>query len=262
MASSPDWQTWSLDDQYDALPYVPTWGVPDSPKVWAPDIILNDDNTYVMYYAATYNESINQHCVGAATSQTLEGPYVPINTTMFCDVKAGGAIDAAGFKDANGQRYVVYKVDGNSMGNGGLCSNTVPPIVPTPIMLQAVAGDGITLQGNAVQILDRDDSDGPLVEAPSLTRTDDGKYTLFYSSGCYLGNYTLSYAMADSIAGPYTKYGRLAADGTDGLYAPGGASIAVDAEHMVFHANVSVGDRPLYVATVDIDTASHVVKFA
>ena len=297
VASSPNnFNSWSLHEGYDALPQVADWAYQDEPKVWAPDIILNDNHEYVMYYAATYNTSRNQHCVGAAKAQTITGPYEPVEDTLFCDVEAGGAIDASGFIDADGSRYIVYKVDGNSVGHGkhssctsrtvgllafqtgvtvlrlvkgftdnaagGLCGNMVDPIVPTPIMLQAVEGDGITKKGQEIQLLDRDMNDGPLIEAPSLVRTKDGKYVLFFSSGCYMGQYDLTYAMSDSLTGPYTKYGPLARTGTDGLYAPGGASISVDGEHMVFHANVSAGVRPLYVATVNIDTDKKLVSFA
>lgn len=41
---------------------------------------------------------------------------------MICPLSQGGAIDASGYDD-NGQRYVVYKVDGNSIGHGGACGN-------------------------------------------------------------------------------------------------------------------------------------------
>ena len=120
MASSNDFESWTLHEKYDALPSLPVWAASD-PEVWAPDIILNDQNEYVMYYAATYSQSLNHHCLGAATSKQLTGPYQPLQDTMFCDTNIGGAIDAAGFIDADGSRYVVYKVDGNSNGHGGIC---------------------------------------------------------------------------------------------------------------------------------------------
>ena len=215
-----------------------------------------------MYYSASPQKKPDQHCVGAAKSRSIGGPYVPEPDAMFCDVDIGGAIDASGFTDSDGQRYVVYKVDGNSIGHGGSCGNMVEPIVSTPIMLQAVEGDGIIKKGIEIQVLDRDHGDGPLIEAPNIVRTEDGKYVLFFSSGCYMGStYDISYAMADKVTGPYRKYGPLAITGTAGLYAPGGASMSVDGQHMLFHANQSAGNRPLYVAQVSIDTGSHVVSF-
>ena len=79
-------------------------------------------------------------------------------------------------------------MQGNSIGNGdpNKCGNTIAPIVPTPIMMQAVEGDGITPQGNPVQILDNNGvSDDGIVEAPSLVKAPDNTYALFFSSGCY-----------------------------------------------------------------------------
>lgn len=111
-----------------------------------------DDGSFVMYFSATTTQDLSKHCIGAATSPTIEGPYTPINGTIACPIDQGGAIDASGFKDwemrgsgwgpgagplsnstssnstddsytgspawsnggAGGQRYVVYKVDGNS----------------------------------------------------------------------------------------------------------------------------------------------------
>ena len=67
--------------------------------------------------------------------------------------------------------------------------------------------------------------------------------------------------MSDQLTGPYAKYGPFAVTGTEGLNSPGGASISVDAQHMVFHSNVSVGERPLHVATVNIDSDNHLVSF-
>lgn len=86
--------------------------------------LCQDDGSFVMYYSASTVKDKSKHCVGAATSKNVLGPYTPIGSEpLFCDLSIGGAIDAAGFKDGN-QRYVVYKVDGNSLGNGGACMNT------------------------------------------------------------------------------------------------------------------------------------------
>ena len=50
-----------------------------------------------------------KHCVGAAFTKNVIGPYVAQSSTLICPLSEGGAIDAAGYED-NGQRYVVYKV--------------------------------------------------------------------------------------------------------------------------------------------------------
>ena len=76
-----------------------------------------------MYYSATTASDTAKHCVGAATSKTVTGPYTPVGSTaLICPLSQGGAIDASGYND-NGSRYIVYKIDGNSIGNGGACGN-------------------------------------------------------------------------------------------------------------------------------------------
>ena len=246
-----------------------------------------------MYFSAAVNNNSAHHCVGAATSKTVNGPYDPQPNPLFCPVQQGGAIDPAGFKDwakqgnwtvpsgsgnqgsdnswtnptwsnggSGGQRYVVYKVDGNSLGNGNApgyssCGNTVDPIVATPIMLQPVEADGVTPQGTATTILNNNGiSDEGVTEAPSLVKTPSGEFVLFFSSGCYAGpNYTVNYATASSVTGPYTRNGPLFKTGDDNLYAPGGADILWDAAHMVFHAdypNQNATNRAMYTAIVDI----------
>lgn len=229
-----------------------------------------------MYYAASALVSPAHHCVGAATSKTITGPYLPQSTPLYCPLAQGGAIDPAGYKEMNyggsgwrrsddsnwggpSKRYVVYKVDGNSIGHGGICGNTVAPIVPTPIMLQQVAADGFTPIGANFTILDNNGvSDDGLVEAPSLVKSGN-QYVLFFSSGCYSTNdYNVNYATASSITGPYTRYGPLLKTGDYNLTAPGGASIYSDGHHMVFHADdPTVSNRAMYIGLVNI-TQNHV----
>lgn len=109
-----------------------------------------------------------------------------------------------------------------------------------------------------MQILDRDPTDGPLIEAPALTRTNDGRYVLFFSSNCYTSQlYDISYAIADSIQGPYMKYGPFALSSTIGLYGPGGAGLlqkdaGAAVQKMAFHAG-EVGARWLYTAEIQVD---------
>ena len=210
-----------------------------------------------MYYTDAVTWSPQHHCLGAAISQNVTGPFIPSDTPWACpDIYAqGGAIDPDGFLDpSSGKRYVTYKVDGNSIGHGGLCMNSVAPIMPTPIMLQEVAADGVTKVGDPVQILDRDDSDGPLIEAPSLHRSDEGIYFLFFSSNCFTTpRYDTSYATATSIDGPYTKAGRpllITGDGPD-LVGPGGLDIITDGAMVVFHGHMTVNNSPAYKQLVD-----------
>lgn len=229
------------------------------PTAWAPDVNQLADGSFIMYFCASTVQDTTKHCIGAAKSSSISGPYTATsNTPLFCPLSVGGAIDPSGFLDpATNQRYVVYKIDGNSIGHGGACGNTVAPIVSTPIMLQAVAADGVTLQGNPVQLLDNNGAaDSGITEAPSLVRSSSGEYVLFFSTGCYSGtNYDTQLATASSVAGPYTRQGNLLVTGEDGLTSPGGADIHTDGQHMLFHANYGNG-RALYTAVVNIQSSS------
>ena len=202
----------------------------------------SQDSNFVLYYTAAANGAGQTHCIGAATSSSILGPYTAQAASIACPISQGGAIDPAGFQDpATQTRYVVYKVDGNSIGHGGNCNNGVAPYVSTPIMLQQMTSDGISPTGDPVQILDRSDADGPLVEAPSMMEVS-GTYFCFFSSNCFDGPYyDVSYATSPSVTGPWTKSGApLLVTGSDGnsLYSPGGASVTKDGQMIVFHADL------------------------
>ncbi|KAK7737753.1 hypothetical protein SLS53_006373 [Cytospora paraplurivora] len=180
-----------------------------------------------MTYSGALKNNPSHHCVGIATSNKIEGPYTPRSSPAICpDIPStGGAIDSSSFYDAvHNKRYIVYKEDGNSVGNGGDCNNGIAPIHPTPIKLQEVnVNDWTTPVGGPIQIFDRTSEDGPLVEAPNIIGTVDGYYVLFYSSYCYTDpQYDVKYAVSKSITGPYTRKGELLVSGSYGLKSPGG----------------------------------------
>ena len=269
LATSTDFNSWELRQGYDALGSLPSWADSGNPQVWAPDVIQVDDGSFVLYFSAASASNTALHCFGTATSQNVEGPYTPTSDTPFaCPLDQGGAIDPSGFRDANGQRYVVYKIDGNSIGNGGACGNGVPPEVSTPIMIQKVQEDGITQIDGPTQILDRDAADGPLVEAPAMVRAPGGTYVLFFSSGCYTDDsYDTSYATSDSPTGPFTKSSSpLLVTGTNGVFGPGGTDAAWDASHIAFHAYSSQEDvgnrRYMYTSTISWNSGSKVYSLS
>jgi len=193
-------------------------------------------------------ESPGKHCVAAATAPNPEGPFTPVQTPLFCDLGLGGAIDADGFNDpVTHRQYVIYKVDGNSVGHGGECSNSVAPIAPTPLVLQEVnPDDGYSVIGGSTTVLLNDLEDGPNIEAPSLTYdSSSGTYILFYSSKCFTTTpYNIRYATGKSIYGPYTKQPDpfLQTGGTHAnVYIPGGIDITKNGKLAVFHGDINMG---------------------
>lgn len=211
-----------------------------------------------MYFSATLASDESTHCVGAAKADSITGPYTSTSDTpLICPSSQGGAIDPSGFQDPSevgGTRYIAYKVDGNTRGNGGDCGNTVAPFVATPLLLQEVQADGVTLVGDAYQMLDNDGaSDDGIVEAPSLLHGQDDQYYLFFSSGCYLtDDYTVSYAVAPTLKGDYARKSALFQAGSDGMTRPGGADIFRDGSHLVFHDGLQ-GARHLDTAIITAD---------
>jgi len=240
MASTNDFVHWTHAGTKDALPTLPAWVDAANPRVWAPDVVQLDNGRFVMYFTAATKQNTALHCLGVATSNNVLGPYVSSSSTPWaCHLSVGGAIDPAGYTAKDGTRWVVYKIDGNSIGHGGNCNNGVAPIVSTPILIQQVAADGITKIGApSAPLITNGPHDGPVVEAPSVSQMPDGTFVLFFSSNCYATPlYDVSYATAKHITGPYTKYGPLLVTGMDGLAAPGGLDIAVNGNHAVFHAD-------------------------
>ena len=226
VAKSSDNETWTVLHGHDAMPLTASWETGGA--VWAPDVKQLPDGTFLLYYTDSLKTNPSTHCIGAATSKHVLGPYRPLQNPLVCP--STGAIDPAGFFDrTTGKRYIIYKIDGNSLGNGGSCSNDVFPIISTPLMLQEVdAYDGISLIGRPIQILDREARDGPLIEAPAMFLSSGGIYFLFYSANCFTTPlYHTSYATATNIRGPYTRAARplfMSGEGLD-TEGPGGLDI-------------------------------------
>ena len=223
-----------------------------------------------MYYAApSRNNSV--HCIGAAKSDSVTGPYIPQNNPLACPISDGGAIDPVSFQDPNTAfQYVLYKVDGNSLDPHPQSATCGGPdkdgnYHPTPIMLQRVRkDDGVTTIGSAVQVLDRGPYDGPLIEAPSMFYKD-GIYFLFFSSNCYSTDYyDISYATSNNIEGPYIKTSMALITTEDGygVRAPGSVDVNKSGSLIAFHGTVGFNQdgssiRYMYAAAI-IVSGSHI----
>ena len=129
-------------------------------------------------------------------------------------------------------------------------------------MLQELSpSDGTTPLGPAIQILDRSDADGPLIEAPNLIKVDD-VYFLFFSSNCFsTPQYDISYAYADVIEGPWTKADvpLLVTGSLFNLTAPGGATATGDGGHLAFHADCPAG-RCAFEVGIEVDAVRKEVR--
>ncbi|KAH8173988.1 glycosyl hydrolases family 43 domain-containing protein [Sarocladium implicatum] len=244
---------WTMLDK-DAMP---DDGWTSGKDFWAPDVRKLIDGTYIMYFSGRVPDS--SHCIGVSRSNKVTGPYKPDPKPFACPLKDGGAIDPAGFYDeATGKRYVMYKVDGNAIGNGGTCGNTVEPIVDTPILLQQVSPiDGSTPIGRPTWILNVDpELDGPLVEAPNIVYVA-GTYVLFFSTGCYSGDgYKTKYAYSSNVEGPYVRANETLLESPDlGLVGPGGATSTEDGTLVLALHGYCGETRCMYVVEYSVESS-------
>ena len=176
----------------DALPHLPDWA--DRGRTWAPEALQLHDQAFVLYFTAHHRKH-NVECIGAATSTHPAGPYVPVaGSALICLPAEGGVIDPSPFIDADGERYLLYKNDGNAIGHD------------TWLQIKKLSADGCHLVGTGTRLIKQTlPWEGPLVEAPFLHR--EGQiYTLFYSAAHYNNaSYSVGFATADRLMGPYTK---------------------------------------------------------
>ncbi|GAA1363732.1 family 43 glycosylhydrolase [Catellatospora chokoriensis] len=226
-----------------ALPTLGAWA--SGGLTWAPDVSRRADGRYLLYYTAR-STAVGRQCIGAALATSPIGPFTPVGTQpLVCNGGEGGDIDASSFVDSTGARYLLYKDDGNAIGQ------------PTSLWLQGVAADGLTFQGGRVELLrsGRPEEAG-VIEAPVLTKVGT-QYVLFYSLGGYGGDgYQTSYATSAALTGPYTKAFRslITTESVDGtVRGPGGADVVRDAagDSIVFHGWINnYSARGMYVAAL------------
>lgn len=157
---------------------------------WAPDFAEKDGIFYV-YYTARHKQG--GLCVAVATAEHPEGPYTDHGPLIG---QRHGSIDAMAADDEHGDRWLLWKEDGNAFGR------------PTPIWAQRLSADGVALQGTPIELLRNDAPwEGHLVEAPHVIRRG-GWFYLFYSGNACCGedcSYAVGVARARSLTGPWEK---------------------------------------------------------
>jgi glycosyl hydrolase family 43/carbohydrate binding protein with CBM35 domain len=207
----------------DALPQKPAWA--GGGGFWAPDVSRRADGSYLMYFTAPDTAS-GRMCIGTATAASPLGPFRPTGGgPLVCNAGEGGDIDPSSFVDTDGTRYLLYKNDGNAVGQA------------PSLWLQRVSADGLTPVGGRTALLHNDRAEeAGVIEAPDLVRRGS-QYVLFYSAGSYAGDgYFTSYAVSPNLTGPYTKAYRplmTTADFDGAVHGPGGADVVGD--RIFFH---------------------------
>lgn len=187
--SSVDLIHW--ETQPDPLPNLPGWAAKGF--TWAP-VVLSRPDGFVLFYTVREPKAARQ-AISVAFSANPGGPYVDTSSgPSIYQLPMGGSIDPSPFVDIDGTAYLIWKADANAINQ------------PSSLWAQALDSDGLTLAGQATQLLIVNETwEQPLIEAPSVVLYD-GTYYLFYSANWWnTANYAIGYATATSLLGPYRK---------------------------------------------------------
>ena len=186
--TSPDLVHWTRRGFIFPSGSAPTWATGD---FWAPEI-HHVGNHWVAYFSARYRAN-NRLAIGAASGPTSTGPFTDIGHPLINDPNPG-VIDVSEYTAPDGTPYLLWKTDGNAVG------------ASTPIHIQRLAADGLSLVGSPRTILTNDRAwEGSLVEGPWMI-DNGGMYYLFYSANGYASTrYAIGVARATSPLGPFTK---------------------------------------------------------
>ncbi|MDQ3034016.1 MAG: glycoside hydrolase family 43 protein [Myxococcota bacterium] len=237
LRSSPDLVHWRERGQI--LPARPGWA---SDSLWAPEIHRVGDR-WIAYYSAR-RAADGAFALGAATASSALGPYSDLGRPLLTEPHPG-IIDAHHFEAPDGRHYLLWKLDGNAVGRS------------TPIFIQELEDDGVTLRGSRTQLITNDRTwEGALVEGAWMI-FHEGTYYLFYSGNGYASaSYGVGVARASSPLGPFTKASAPILVSNSSFGGPGHGSIlrgpSGDWVH-VYHSWLagSVGSAPGRVVLVD-----------
>jgi GH43 family beta-xylosidase len=189
LRTSSDLIAWSEAGSIFPSASKPSWAKSD---FWAPEV-HRVGSAYVAYFTARHSDGVLS--VGAATAPSALGPFADVGAPLVHQASMG-SIDPHEFQAPDGTLYLLWKDDGNAVG------------MPTPIHIQPLSADGITLMGAPTTLITNDQPwEGAVTEAPWLV-THGGEFFLFYSGGSYADStYAVGVARASSPLGPFTKAG-------------------------------------------------------
>lgn len=253
LSLSTDGRVWSAPR--DAMPARPPWALQRAPDIWAPEVMRIGDR-YVLFFSARHATLRRPDgltlCVGAASSDSPEGPFVPQAEPLTCGGPLG-VIDASPFQDGE-DLWLYVKTDGN-------CCRT-----PITIVAQRLAADGLSLQGQPTTIAGLGNDapwEGRVIEAQQMV-LHDGRYLMFYAANDYGGrDYATGYAVCEGPAGPCRDAREnpilKSTPGLQGLVGPGHQSVFQwrDRTWIAFHGwrrpltDGRWGYRALYISPLD-----------
>ncbi len=161
---------------------------------WAPEISQEGQKTYVFYTAHKRGGNL---AVGVASADNPAGPYTDHGPLVG---QPDGSIDGFPMRDENGQLYLIWKEDGNSVQQ------------PTPIWAQRLNDARTALVGEKQELFRNDPAtwEGNLVEGVSIVRHEGYFYAFYAGNGCCGRGctYATGVARAKNLLGPWEKYAK------------------------------------------------------
>jgi hypothetical protein len=149
---------------------------------------------YLLYFTARHRHSGRQ-CIGVAVGATAVGPFVsPATWPLVCQTDLGGSIDPQPFVDSDGRAFLLWKSEGNAIGQ------------PSAVFAQRLSPDGLTLAGQPSALLTSGAAwEQHLIETPALIATGRS-YMLVYSGGWWeSASCAIGYATCDTPLGPCSR---------------------------------------------------------
>src|SRR5947207_979711 len=204
------------------FPKRPAWAIAN---FWAPEISEYHGRYFIYYVGRKKDGPLS---VAVATADVPEGPYIDHGPLVS---QQDGSIDPMTVTDEKGDRYLVWKEDGNSRK------------LPTILWGQQLSDDGTKLVGEMKELMRNDTPwEGAVVEGPFVLRRGEWFYLFYSGSGCCGRGcaYALGVARSHALRGPWEKNpANPILSGNEHWKCPGHGSIVTDERgryFLLYHA--------------------------
>ena len=160
--------------------------------MWAPSVIQRSGKYFLLFGANDIQSDDETGGIGIAVADKPEGPYRDYLGKPLIDKFHNGAqpIDQFVFEDSDGKVYLIY-------GGWRHCN------------IVKLSDDMKAVEPMADGTLFREITPEGYVEGPFMFRRND-KYYFMWSEGGWTGpDYSVAYAISDSLTGPYERIGKI-----------------------------------------------------
>lgn len=160
--------------------------------MWAPSVIQRGGKYFLLFGANDIQSDDEPGGIGVAVAEKPEGPYTDYLGKPLIDKFHNGAqpIDQFVFEDSDGKIYLIY-------GGWRHCN------------IVKLSDDMKAVEPMADGTLFREITPEGYVEGPFMFRRNN-RYYFMWSEGGWTGpDYSVAYAISDSLFGPYERIGKI-----------------------------------------------------